>query len=72
MRITRVYTRTGDAGQTRLVGGQQVPKSHTRIESYGTVDELNPEKGEITVLVTIFGRQAPVELEYWQISKVDR
>ena len=47
MRITRVYTRTGDAGQTRLVGGQQVSKSHTRIESYGTVDELNAIVGLI-------------------------
>lgn len=41
MRITRVYTRTGDAGRTRLVGGQQVSKGHLRIESYGTTDELN-------------------------------
>lgn len=41
MRITRVYTRTGDGGRTRLVGGQQVSKGHLRIESYGTTDELN-------------------------------
>jgi len=41
MRITRVYTKTGDQGQTRLVGGQQVPKDHVRIASYGTTDELN-------------------------------
>lgn len=41
MRITKVYTRTGDKGETRLVGGQAVPKDHVRIESYGTVDELN-------------------------------
>ena len=41
MRITRVYTRTGDGGLTRLVGGQQVSKGHLRIESYGTTDELN-------------------------------
>lgn len=41
MRITRVYTRTGDGGQTRLVGGQQVPKDHARIAAYGTTDELN-------------------------------
>jgi len=38
----------------------------------GTVDELNPEKGLVKVLVTIFGRQAPVELEEWQISKSDK
>ena len=41
MRITRVYTRTGDGGRTRLVGGQQVSKGHHRIEAYGTTDELN-------------------------------
>ena len=39
--INRVYTRTGDKGQTRLVGGQKVSKADLRIESYGTVDELN-------------------------------
>ena len=39
--INRVYTRTGDAGKTRLVGGQKVSKAALRIESYGTVDELN-------------------------------
>lgn len=41
VRLTRIYTRTGDGGQTRLVGGQQVPKDSLRIESYGTIDELN-------------------------------
>ncbi len=41
MRITRVYTKTGDGGRTRLVGGQQVSKGHLRIETYGTTDELN-------------------------------
>ena len=41
MRITKVYTRGGDKGQTSLVGGQRVRKDHVRIESYGTVDELN-------------------------------
>lgn len=45
MRITKVYTRTGDRGETRLVGGRAVPKDHTRIEAYGTVDELNAVLG---------------------------
>ncbi len=45
MRITKVYTRTGDKGQTRLVGGQKVRKDDGRIESYGTVDELNTVVG---------------------------
>lgn len=40
LRITKVYTRTGDKGMTALVSGEKVPKSHPRIESYGTVDEL--------------------------------
>lgn len=39
--ISRVYTRRGDAGQTRLVGGQKVSKHCLRIEAYGTTDELN-------------------------------
>jgi len=41
VRITRVYTRTGDKGDTALVGGRRVPKDSPRIEAYGTVDELN-------------------------------
>jgi cob(I)alamin adenosyltransferase len=41
VRITRVYTRTGDKGQTALVGGKRVAKDSPRIESYGTIDELN-------------------------------
>ena len=39
--LNRIYTRRGDGGETSLVGGQRVPKDHLRIESYGTVDELN-------------------------------
>jgi len=39
--LNRIYTRTGDTGDTALVGGQRVPKDNLRIEAYGTVDELN-------------------------------
>ena len=39
--LNRIYTRMGDGGQTRLVGGQAVGKDDLRIECYGTVDELN-------------------------------
>ena len=41
IRITRVYTRTGDKGDTALVGGRRMPKDSARIEAYGTIDELN-------------------------------
>jgi len=41
IRITRVYTRTGDKGDTALVGGHRVPKDSPRIEAYGVIDELN-------------------------------
>ncbi|HXG05284.1 MAG TPA: cob(I)yrinic acid a,c-diamide adenosyltransferase [Candidatus Binatia bacterium] len=45
IRITRVYTRTGDRGETALVGGRRVPKDSPRIEAYGTIDELNAVVG---------------------------
>ncbi len=41
VRLTRIYTRAGDAGETSLGDGTRVPKSDPRIEAYGTVDELN-------------------------------
>jgi cob(I)alamin adenosyltransferase len=37
----KIYTKTGDKGSTGLIGGTKVPKSHSRIEAYGTVDELS-------------------------------
>lgn len=46
VRISRVYTRAGDAGSTRLVGGQLVPKDDPRLEAYGTVDELQVAMGQ--------------------------
>ena len=47
IRITRVYTRRGDHGETDLVGGTRVPKDHARIDAYGTVDELNAALGVV-------------------------
>lgn len=41
----KIYTRTGDKGETGLFGGQRVPKTHVRIEAYGTIDELNANLG---------------------------
>ncbi len=43
----KIYTKTGDSGTTALFGGTRVPKDHIRIESYGTVDELNSHIGLI-------------------------
>jgi len=43
----KIYTKTGDKGQTSLIGGTRVPKHHIRIEAYGTVDELNSYIGLI-------------------------
>lgn len=46
----KIYTKTGDKGSTSLIGGVRVPKNHIRIESYGTVDELNSQLGMVTDL----------------------
>lgn len=45
IRITKVYTRTGDKGETALVGGRRVPKDSQRIVAYGAIDELNSVLG---------------------------
>ena len=50
MRITKVYTRTGDAGKTRLAGGQQVWKDSLRVEAFGTIDEVNASVGVVRVI----------------------
>lgn len=43
----KIYTKTGDAGDTGLFGGGRVPKSHPRVEAYGDVDELNATIGVV-------------------------
>lgn len=52
MKKSLVYTRTGDKGKTSLVGGQRVSKTDVRIESYGTIDELNSFIGLLMTDVT--------------------
>lgn len=44
----KIYTKTGDKGTTALLGGTRVPKYHNRIESYGTIDELNSYIGYLS------------------------
>ena len=65
MRITKVYTRTGDAGKTRLAGGQPVWKNSLRVEAYGTVDELNASVGVVRVINadTMGGHEQARQLE---------
>ncbi len=57
----KIYTKTGDKGQTSLIGGTRVPKFHVRIEAYGTIDELNSYIG-------LIGCQA-IEAHHQQILK---
>jgi cob(I)alamin adenosyltransferase len=59
IRITRVYTRTGDDGTTALVGGARVPKDSLRIAAYGTIDELNASLG----LARVFNEERLAEGE---------
>lgn len=61
MRITKVYTRTGDAGKTRLAGGQEVWKDSDRVDAYGTVDELNALIGVVRVWNTADGDNKTAE-----------
>ena len=51
MKITKVYTRTGDKGETSLVGGVRIKKSNIRLEAYGTVDELSAHLGMLVAMM---------------------
>ena len=51
MKITKVYTRTGDQGETSLVGGVRIKKSDIRLEAYGTVDELSAHLGMLVAMM---------------------
>lgn len=52
MKITKVYTRRGDAGMTDLVGGVRISKCHPRLEAYGTVDELSSHLGLLVTMMS--------------------
>lgn len=62
----KIYTKTGDKGSTSLIGGVRVPKSHIRIESYGTVDELNSYLGMVNDIA------ASVQINEWLREIQDR
>src|SRR5947199_385788 len=59
MRIHRVYTKTGDRGETGLIGGERVRKDSLRIESYGTVDELQAVLGMLRAALAESDRPEP-------------
>jgi cob(I)alamin adenosyltransferase len=61
---SKIYTKTGDKGTTSLIGGTKVPKSHLRIEAYGTVDELNSYIGLCKDLLSdIKSRETLLEIQ---------
>jgi cob(I)alamin adenosyltransferase len=57
--LTRIYTRLGDGGDTHLGDMSRVPKTHPRIEAYGTVDELNAHLGAVLAMDDLPERFAP-------------
>ncbi len=59
VRLTRIYTRTGDAGETSLGDGSRVPKTDPRLEAYGSVDELN------SILGFVLSGDLPAEFRPW-------
>jgi cob(I)alamin adenosyltransferase len=61
MKLTKIYTRTGDEGKTSLVGGVRISKADIRLEAYGTVDELNSHIGLLVALL-------PAEPEHPAVS----
>jgi cob(I)alamin adenosyltransferase len=62
IRITKVYTRTGDRGETALVGGRRMPKDSQRIVAYGVIDELNSSLGIVRTLACGAKGTAPARL----------
>jgi cob(I)alamin adenosyltransferase len=63
--VPRIYTRTGDTGQTALFGGGRVPKDHPRVSAYGDVDELNAALGAVLAC-------EPVDLERELLEGIQR
>ncbi len=59
MKITKVYTRTGDKGTTSLVGGIRIGKADIRLEAYGTVDELNSHLGLLAAHLSAGDKNLP-------------
>lgn len=67
LKKSKIYTKTGDAGTTSLVGGVRVWKTHDRLEAYGTVDELNAQLG---LLLTELTEETDRQLVAWVQHKL--
>ncbi len=65
----KIYTKTGDKGETSLFGGARVPKSHIRVESYGTIDELNSYMGLLSDLLSSNSHLSEKSLHFIHILK---
>ena len=68
---SHLYTRTGDTGMTSLVGGQRVPKTHIRLEAYGTIDELNSFIGLLITYLSPASAKASADASADASSPVD-
>jgi cob(I)alamin adenosyltransferase len=67
----KIYTRTGDLGETGLIGGERVPKNHLRIAAYGGVDEANAALGAALALLEDAGLKAllePVQHDLFRVA----
>ncbi|MCM8775992.1 MAG: KOW motif-containing protein, partial [Candidatus Omnitrophica bacterium] len=57
--------------KVEFVSGENVRVKEGAFANFnGVIEEINPNRGKLKVMVTIFGRQTPVELEYWQVEKI--
>lgn len=65
IRLTRIYTRSGDKGLTGLVGGTRVPKDSLRLEAYGTTDELNSIIGIIRTYAPSYSDRLGKDYEWF-------
>ncbi|MGA2408899.1 MAG: ATP:cob(I)alamin adenosyltransferase, partial [Candidatus Binataceae bacterium] len=65
IRLTRIYTRSGDKGLTGLVGGTRVPKESLRLEAYGTTDELNAIVGIVRTYAPSYRDRLGADYEWF-------
>ncbi|MBF6567441.1 MAG: cob(I)yrinic acid a,c-diamide adenosyltransferase [Candidatus Binataceae bacterium] len=66
IRLTRIYTRTGDTGRTSLVGGTRVAKEDLRLEAYGTVDELNAAVGLVRTFLDHYEERLGADFAWYE------